>query len=347
MNKFKNTIKSSEITPEAIYASRRKFMKLGVWAFSTSASAAMLAACGGGNGSGADKRMEATQVIKPTLAAADKPDVKATDAPAAKSAMPKDKDELGNALTPFENITNYNNYYEFSTDKEAVAGLAANYKTDGWKVEIGGLVNKPMTLSMDDLLKKFAQEERVYRHRCVEGWSMVMPWTGFALNALLKEADPKSDAKFVRFVSPDDSKQMPGQNDIFSGFQWPYSEALRLDEAMNDLAFMVTGLYGKPLPIQNGAPVRLALPWKYGFKSGKAIVKIELVAAQPKTFWTVAAPTEYGFYANVNPAVPHPRWTQATERRIGENGRRKTLPFNGYAEQVAKLYDGMDLVANY
>jgi sulfoxide reductase catalytic subunit YedY len=260
--------------------------------------------------------------------------------------MPKDKDELGNAVTPFEAITTYNNYYEFSSDKEAVAGLAANFKTDGWKVEVGGLVNKPMTFSMDDLTKKFAQEERVYRLRCVEGWSMVIPWTGFAVASLLKAVEPKSNAKFVRFVSLDDSKQYPGQNDIFS-FTWPYAEALRLDEAMNDLAFMVTGLYGKPLPNQSGAPLRLAVPWKYGFKSAKAIVKIELVEEQPKTFWTLANAAEYGFYANVNPAVPHPRWTQATERRIGESGRRKTLPFNGYAEQVAKLYDGMDLVANY
>lgn len=175
---------------------------------------------------------------------------------------------------------------------------------------------------------------------------MVIPWTGFAVASLLKAVEPKSNAKFVRFVSLDDSKQYPGQNDIFS-FTWPYAEALRLDEAMNDLAFMVTGLYGKPLPNQSGAPLRLAVPWKYGFKSAKAIVKIELVEEQPKTFWTLANAAEYGFYANVNPAVPHPRWTQATERRIGESGRRKTLPFNGYAEQVAKLYDGMDLVANY
>ena len=259
MSKFKNTIKTNEITPESVFANRRKFMKLGVWAFSASASAAMLAACGV-NGSGTDKRIEATEVVKPVIAATDKADVqavKATDAPsAAKSAMPKDADELGNKLTPFANVTNYNNYYEFSTDKEAVAGLAAGFKTDGWKVEISGLVNKPMTMSLDDMLKKFAQEERVYRHRCVEGWSMVIPWTGFALSALLKEADPKSSAKYVRFVGLDDSKQMPGQNDIFSGFQWPYSEALRLDEAMNDLAFMVTGLYGKPLPNQNGAPLR-------------------------------------------------------------------------------------------
>jgi len=255
------------------------------------------------------------------------------------------KDELGKPLTSYNDITNYNNYYEFSLDKETVAPLAVNLKTAPWQVEVSGLVNKPKTYAMEDILKLFPQEERVYRLRCVEGWSMVIPWNGFPLAKLLQDVEPTGSAKYVQFTSFQDPAQEPGVKDPL--FPWPYVEGLRLDEAMNDLALLVTGLYGKSLPPQDGAPIRLVVPWKYGFKGAKALVKIELVEAQPATFWPVTAPDEYGFYANVNPQVPHPRWPQDTERRIGENTRIPTLMFNGYAEQVGSLYAGMDLRKNF
>ena len=247
--------------------------------------------------------------------------------------------------TSYEDITNYNNYYEFSTDKQAVARLAQDFPTQPWTVEVSGMVNNPKTYAVEDLIKQFPPEERIYRLRCVEAWSMVIPWEGFQLSKLLKEVEPTSDAKYVRFTSVMDPKEMPGQKDGF--YPWPYQEGLRLDEAMNELAILATGLYGEALPPQDGAPIRLVVPWKYGFKSIKAIVKIELVAEQPATMWSSIAPNEYGFYANVNPNVPHPRWSQATERRIGELSRRETLMFNGYADQVANLYQGMDLKKNY
>jgi sulfoxide reductase catalytic subunit YedY len=212
-------------------------------------------------------------------------------------------------------------------------------------VEVYGLVNKPKTFGMEDLLKNFTQEERIYRLRCVEAWSMVIPWTGFTLASLLKEVEPTSAAKYVRFESVLRPEEMPGQSSPF--YSWPYQEGLRLDEAMNDLTLLATGLYGLPMPNQSGAPIRLVVPWKYGFKSIKAITKIELVAEQPSTLWSMAGPNEYGFYSNVNPERPHPRWSQASERRIGEFSRRPTLMFNGYAEQVADLYKGMDLNVNY
>jgi sulfoxide reductase catalytic subunit YedY len=210
---------------------------------------------------------------------------------------------------------------------------------------VGGLVNKPKTFAIEDLLKSFPQEERIYRLRCVEAWSMVIPWEGFALAGLLKMVEPTSDAKFVRFETVYRPEEMPGQNDAL--YPWPYQEGLRLDEAMNDLTFLATGLYGEPNVPQNGAPIRLVVPWKYGFKSIKSIVKIELVDKQPETLWHAIAPNEYGFYSNVNPAVDHPRWSQASERRIGELSRRPTLPFNGYGDKVAHLYDGMDLAVYY
>ena len=253
--------------------------------------------------------------------------------------------ELSKELTPFQSITNYNNFYEFSTDKEAVAPLSQNFRTFPWTVKVGGLVEKPATFDIDDIRKKFPQEERIYRLRCVEAWSMVIPWSGFPLASLLKTVQPLSKAKYVRFETLYDPKQMPGQKS--SWYKWPYVEGLRLDEAMNDLAILATGLYGKPLPPQDGAPIRLVVPWKYGFKSIKSIVKIDLVESMPVSLWMQAAPNEYGFYANVNPDVSHPRWSQATERRIGEFFRRKTLPFNGYADQVASLYAGMDLRRNF
>jgi sulfoxide reductase catalytic subunit YedY len=313
-------IKSSEITPEHVYLSRRKFM-VGIGALAGSAA---LAACGGARS--APSSAEASTPTGPLTTNA------ATD-------------ELGDPLTSYEAITHYNNYYEFSTDKQEVAVLAEGYKTSPWTVQVGGLVNNPKTYDVDDLRRKFPQDERIYRHRCVEGWSMVIPWLGFPLASLLNEVEPTSQARYVRFESILDKEHMIGQ--LNGWYTWPYVEGLRLDEAMNDLAILATGLYGQPLPPQNGAPIRLHVPWKYGFKSIKGIVKIDLVEDQPTSLWMRAAPNEYGFYSNVNPDVPHPRWSQATERRIGEAGRRRTLMFNGYADEVAHLYAGMDLRVNY
>jgi len=255
------------------------------------------------------------------------------------------KDELGDPANLFDDITHYNNFYEFSTDKESVNPLSQNFKTSPWTVEVYGLVNKPKTYGIEDLLKNFTQEERIYRLRCVEAWSMVIPWNGFPLSKLLKEVEPTSDAKYVRFETVYRPEEMPGLGSPF--YVWPYQEGLRLDEAMNDLTILATGLYGQRMPNPDGAPIRLVVPWKYGFKSIKSIVKIELVSEQPTTLWSTASPDEYGFYSNVNPNRPHPRWSQATERRIGEFSRRPTLMFNGYAEQVAHLYDGMDLIMDY
>ena len=245
----------------------------------------------------------------------------------------------------FDEITNYNNYYEFTTDKTGVASLAKNFKTSPWEVEVFGLVNNPGKFDVDQLVQKFQPEERIYRLRCVEAWSMVIPWVGFPLAKLLAEVEPTSDAKYVRFETTFQPDEMPGQRQ--SSYPWPYQEGLRVDEAMNDLTLLATGLYGGELPAQSGGGIRLVVPWKYGFKSIKAIVKIELTAEQPQTLWSSIAPNEYGFYANVNPSVDHPRWSQRSERRIGETGRRDTLMFNGYSEQVASLYEGMDLVENY
>lgn len=243
--------------------------------------------------------------------------------------------------TSFQDITHYNNFYEFSTNKDGVADAAAEFKTTGWKVEVGGLVNKPMVFDLDDLLKIAPAEERVYRMRCVEGWSMVVPWAGYSLSKLLKRVDPLGSAKYVAMQTLLDPQRMPGQKT--SVLTWPYVEGLRLDEAMHPLAILASGLYGHALPPQDGAPIRLIVPWKYGFKGVKSIVKITLVEAQPPTTWNLQAPDEYGFYANVNPHVDHPRWSQATEQRIGESGRRATLMFNGYEQQVGSLYSGMDL----
>lgn len=312
-------INPSEITPEHIYLSRREFLKgMGV-----SAGALALAAC-------------APNVDKSD---GEEPD---ESAPARANA---DSDELGDPLTSFDAITHYNNYYEFSTDKESVAPLSEDFVTSPWTVSVGGLVENPKTYDVDDLVNNFAQEERIYRLRCVEAWSMVIPWMGFPLSQLLAEVSPTLEAKYVRFETIFDPDQMPGQRSNW--FEWPYVEGLRLDEAMNDLAILSTGLYGKVLLPQNGAPIRLVVPWKYGFKSIKSIVKIDLVAEMPVSLWMAAAPQEYGFYANVNPEVNHPRWSQASERRIGEAVRRPTLMFNGYEEEVAHLYAGMDLSANY
>ena len=308
-------IRSSEITPKQAYLSRRDFMK----AATVAASAALLAACA--------------------------PSVTETPQNAAPAPASTATDELGNPVNTYEDITNYNNYYEFTTDKQGVAGLAKDFKTIPWTIEVGGLVNKTKTFGIEDLLKTFTQEERIYRLRCVEAWSMVIPWTGFTLASLLNMVEPTSDAKYVRFETVNRPEEMPGLRSPF--YPWPYQEGLRLDEAMNDLAILATGLYGEPNVPQNGAPIRLVVPWKYGFKSIKSIVKIELVSEQPSTLWNTTAPGEYGFYSNVNPDVNHPRWSQASERRSGEISRRPTLPFNGYGEQVAALYDGMNLRENF
>ena len=320
-------IRSSEITPEHIYLNRRRFMT-GIGALA--AGATILSACGtqSGSSNSAPSNNQAD-----TSAAAMQDDT----APQAQA----DTDELGDKLTPFDAVTNYNNFYEFTVQKEAVAGASEGFQTDPWTIEVGGLVNNPKTYGMEDILAKYTEQERIYRLRCVEGWSMVIPWLGFPLAELLKEVGPKSEAQFVRFETLHDPDKLPGQKSGW--YEWPYIEGLRMDEAMNDLAILSTGLYGKHLLPQNGAPIRMVIPWKYGFKSIKSIVKIELVDTMPTSLWMAAAANEYGFFANVNPDVPHPRWSQATERRIGELGRRKTLPFNGYGEQVAHLYDGMDL----
>jgi sulfoxide reductase catalytic subunit YedY len=333
-------IKSSEITPEHIYFSRRKFMQ-GIGAL---AATSVLAACGVQSPAATEPAATGatTHASKGASSGAPEPN---PDTPEA-SPTSVTTDELGNDLTSYEAVTNFNNFYEFTTDKERVAGLAQNFKTSPWTVAVGGLVQNPKTFDVDDLRQKFTQEERVYRMRCVEGWSMVIPWLGFSLAELLKEVEPTSKAKYVRFETIYDPEQLPGLKSKW--YEWPYVEGLRLDEAMHDLTLMSTGLYGQELlPPQNGAPIRLVVPWKYGFKSIKSIVKIDLVEEMPTSLWMAAAPHEYGFYANVNPDVDHPRWSQSSERRIGEVGRRKTLPFNGYAEEVAQLYAGMDLEKFY
>jgi sulfoxide reductase catalytic subunit YedY len=247
--------------------------------------------------------------------------------------------------TDFEAASGYNNFYEFGTDKEDPARNAGRLVVRPWSVRVDGEVGKPGTVALEDLLAPHAVEERVYRLRCVEAWSMVIPWRGVPLGAVLRRFEPTSRAKYVAFETLHDPEQMPGQRrDVLD---WPYREGLRLDEAMHPLAFLATGMYGRDLPNQNGAPLRLVVPWKYGFKSIKSIVRVSLVGEQPPTTWSQQAPREYGFYSNVNPAVDHPRWSQKSERRIGELRRRPTLPFNGYAEQVASLYAGMDLQKNF
>jgi sulfoxide reductase catalytic subunit YedY len=251
----------------------------------------------------------------------------------------------GDKLTPWEDVTGYNNYYEFGTDKGDPAKNATRLKTRPWKVEVAGEVKRPAVYDLDELLKPFTPVERVYRMRCVEGWSMVIPWMGIPLAGIIDRLEPTSKAKYVEFTTLFDPQQMPGQQRGI--LDWPYVEGLRLDEARHPLTLLVTGVYGKSLPNQNGAPLRLIVPWKYGFKGGKSIVKIRFTESQPQTTWNIAAPDEYGFYANVNPEVDHPRWSQARERRVGELFKRKTLMFNGYGDQVASLYAGMDLRRNF
>ena len=293
------------ITPQKLYLTRRQFLK----AAGIVSASAFLAACLG-----------TPEQASPTNPA------------------------LVDEQTKRELAENYNNYYEFSLSKTSVAELAQDFSMRPWQVEVGGLVKNPKKYSIEDILARVPQEERVYRMRCVEGWSMVLPWQGFPLAKLLEDVEPLPEAKYVGFMSVLRPEEMPGQTSL--SFPWPYLEGLRLDEARHDLTLLATGLYGDPLTPQNGGPLRLVVPWKYGFKSLKAVVRITLQADQPVTFWNAIAPQEYGFYANVNPSVDHPRWTQSEERRIGENGSRPTLLFNGY-DAVAPLYEGMDLRVDF
>jgi len=312
---------SSEITPEAAYLRRREFLQWGAASGVALASGAAWA------------ENSAFAGVKPASALAS----------TVSGARVTDK------LTPFADASSYNNFYEFGLGKEDPVRNAQAMPVRPWTVHVEGLVNKPQTLDLDALQKLSAQEERIYRLRCVEGWSMVIPWIGYSLSKLLAQVEPLGSAKYVEFVTLADSQFMPGLRRAV--LSWPYTEGLRLDEAMHPLTLLTFGMYGHELPKQNGAPVRVMVPWKYGFKSPKSIVAIRLVESEPRTAWNKAAPNEYGFYSNVNPEVPHPRWSQATERRIGEGGllapKRKTQLFNGYEEQVARLYGGMDLRKNF
>jgi sulfoxide reductase catalytic subunit YedY len=306
-------LKPSEITPKDIYLNRRSLMA------GAAAGLAGIAAPG------------------------------ALAAPLTAAPSPFSTDEKKTSL---KDVTTYNNFYEFGVDKDDPAKNAGTLTTKPWTVKIDGLVNKPGDYGLEDILKKVTLEERVYRMRCVEGWSMVIPWVGFSLAELIKQADPQGSAKYVAFETLVRPAEMSGQASLYKILDWPYREGLRLDEALHPLTIMAVGLYGETLPNQNGAPMRLVVPWKYGFKGIKSIVRISLTETEPPSTWNLSQPSEYGFYANVNPAVDHPRWSQATERRIGEGGglfvkRRPTLPFNGYAEQVAGLYRGMDLKKYY
>jgi len=324
-----NEIKSSEITPENVYLNRRNFMRAAALAGTSLATAGIY------------------KFFNP-------PPPKEVVTAQIEDIKQPTNFQIEDKPTSFENITTYNNYYEFSTSKDGVARAAQDFITRPWTVEVGGLVNKPKVFDIDELLK-FEQEERIYRFRCVEGWSMVIPWVGFPLKKILDAVEPNGKAKYVAFEtfygdskSENPNVKLPaGRNSMQSsysaGIDLPYVEGLRLDEAVHPLTILATGLYGKQMPNQNGAPIRLVVPWKYGFKSIKSIVKIMLTENEPPTTWNIAARNEYGFYSNVNPKVAHPRWSQATERRIGELGQRETLMFNGYADEVAKLYDGMDL----
>lgn len=312
-------VKSSEITPESVYLNRRNFLRTSIFVgttLATSSAYRYFKNSPDGSNEKSDSLGQPAPVVGPD-------------------------NEMSNSL---EDITHYNNFYEFSTDKSAVAEKARDWKPAPWTLIVDGLTQKPQTFGMDDLLK-LEIEERIYRFRCVEGWSMVIPWQGFSLASLLKKVEPLSSAKYVAFTSYYDGAEM--QSPISAGIDFPYVEGLRLDEALHPLTLMATGIYGRALPNQNGAPVRLVVPWKYGFKSIKSVVKISLTDKVPPTTWNLANSAEYGFYSNVNPQVDHPRWSQAQERRIGEINLRKTLMFNGYEKEVASLYHGMNLRENF
>jgi sulfoxide reductase catalytic subunit YedY len=320
-------IPSSAITPESLYFNRRSFLRAGLVAASAITTGAVY------------RRLNppgSVVVETPRLA-----NLVADSGPAAQdSGFHVDEPQ-----TALQSVTNYNNFYEFTTNKEAVAAAATGFVSKPWTVTVDGLVHQPRTFDFDALLRISPPEERVYRMRCVEAWSMVIPWAGYSLSNLLARVEPLGKAKYVAFETLHDPQRMPGQKT--ATLEWPYVEGLRLDEAMHPLTLLASGLYGRELPAPNGAPLRLVVPWKYGFKGIKSIVRITLTDMQPKTTWNSAAPREYGFFSNVNPEVAHPRWSQATEQRIGESGRRPTLLFNGYAEQVGYLYAGMDLKKHF
>jgi sulfoxide reductase catalytic subunit YedY len=337
-------IPSSEVTPKDVYVNRRLFLKTAILAGTVSATAGayrLLNTPGGAEGRGE----KLAGILQPGQ---DVPATQGTDTPGAL----RYDDNIVRAFntdeprTSLHDITHYNNFYEFTTDKDAVAYAARKFVAKPWQVAVSGLCAKPKTFDLGDLLA-FPQEQRTYRMRCVERWSMVIPWVGFPLASLLDKVEPRSDAKYVRFETLLDPKRMPGQND--GVLEWPYVEGLRMDEAMHPLTILATGIYDETLPPQNGAPVRLVVPWKYGYKGIKSIVKIELTDKEPVSSWTNAAPNEYRFYSNVNPNRPHPRWSQAVEHRIGDPpfSTRPTLMFNGYGDQVASLYAGMDLDVNF
>jgi sulfoxide reductase catalytic subunit YedY len=318
-------IRSSEITDKKLYLNRRQFIRAAGMAVGAASGVGVLT-----------KGAAVLQAVQPAAHGRKLPNVK-TGSPYSNTN--------GEVMNTWEQITTYNNYYEFGTDKDQPAELARNFKTEPWTVSVEGECAKPGKYSVDDILKGETIEERVYRMRCVEAWSMVIPWAGIPLGNFVKRCGPTSRAKFVKMSTMLNPGQMPGQrSDVL---EWPYVEALRMDEAMHPLTLLAVGLYGEVMPNQDGAPIRLIVPWKYGFKGVKSIVKIEFVEKQPVNTWQRSQPREYGFYANVNPEVDHPRWTQATERRIGEFFRRKTLMFNGYADQVASLYTGLDLKKNF
>jgi sulfoxide reductase catalytic subunit YedY len=308
-------IRSSEVTPKTLYLNRRKFL-----------AGAAIAGAAAATGVGV-RELAAPSTV---ALAGNKID-----------GITKSPLSTTETVTPYKDVTHYNNYYEFSTDKDGPAELAKNFRTRPWKLKIDGQVDKKQELDVDAIIKMAAPEERIYRHRCVEGWSIVVPWVGFSLSELIKRVNPTSQAKFVEFTTLYDLKQYPGQQR--NVLVWPYVEGLRMDEAMNPLTLLCFGMYGEELPNQDGAPIRIVVPWKYGFKSAKAIVRIRFTEKQPQNTWNISAPQEYGFYSNVNPNVDHPRWSQAKERRLGEFFKRPTLMFNGYGDQVASLYNGMDL----
>jgi methionine sulfoxide reductase catalytic subunit len=311
-------ISASEITPKGLYLNRRAFIT---------------AAAGAGVAAAAIAGFR--ELRSPSEVA---------QANAKIEGLQKSSFSTTETITPYKDVTNYNNYYEFSTDKYEPAGLAKNFKTRPWTVNVEGLVKKKKTLDVDSIIKLSSPEERIYRHRCVEGWSIVVPWVGFPLSELIKQCEPLGNARFVEFTTIYAPNQMPGQK--IPVLDWPYVEGLRMDEAMHPLALLCFGMYGEALPNQDGAPLRVVLPWKYGFKSAKAIVKLRFTDRQPVNSWGKSAPSEYGFYSNVNPNVDHPRWSQASERRLGEFRKRPTLMFNGY-DQVASLYSGMDLKKDF
>lgn len=354
MRKLPSEPPSSEITPESLFLRRREFLKNGALAAGTAfvVGSGLLWLVGNKPppdvpeapplSRGTSGQPAASQPASGQPPAGQPANAQPAAAPASAPAGPatRGKFDTDEPLTAYQSVITYNNFYEFGLDKESPAQNAKTLMTRPWTISVEGEVAKPQTIDIETLLGWFTPEDRVYRMRCVEAWSMVIPWLGFPLADLIKRLEPTSNAKFVEFQTLLDPQQMPGQKR--ATLDWPYVEGLRMDEAMHPLTFMAVGLYGKQLPNQNGAPLRLVVPWKYGFKNAKSIVKIRFLQEQPKNTWAIAGPSEYGFYANVNPDVDHPRWSQATERRIGDIGRRKTLPFNGYAEEVASLYTGMD-----